>query len=97
MSLTSQPVNCPLFKLLKGDICSGRRHVEVESVGVRRLLCCRVSKLAFSVVNMASFRVNSIVVLSEHLGGLAERRSVEWSVACVWRKNLEDDPSWGRD
>lgn len=92
--LTSQPVDCPLFELLEGDICSGRHRVEVEPVGVRRLLCARVGKLAFSVVDMASFRVNSIVVLSEHLVAFVKMKC---GTSCGVCEEEEEYLNWGRD
>lgn len=67
LALTPQAVDRPLLELLKSNISCGGSRVEVESMGVGRFLVTRIDKLPFAVVDMASFRVNSIVVLPEHL------------------------------
>lgn len=64
---TSETVDCPLLKLLEGDVCRGRRRVEVESVGILLLFITTVDKLLLAVVDVPPFCVYSVEVLSEHV------------------------------
>lgn len=92
-SLTSQSVNRPLLELLQSDVCCGRHGVEVESVRVCRFLVTRVDKLPFAVVDMASFRVNPIVVLPEHLDPYVLSDGA--AIQCLWSKEEKTKfPCW---
>lgn len=65
---TSQTVNGPLLKLLEGDVCGGRRRVEIESVWVLLLLVGGFDMLPLARVDMASLWIDAVVVGSEHGG-----------------------------
>lgn len=72
---TSEAVDCPLLELLEGDVCRGRRRVEVEPVGILLLLVTAVDELLFAVVDVPPFWVYPVEILSEHVDCGAEGRS----------------------
>lgn len=63
---TSEAIDSPLLELLEGDVCRGRRRVEVESVGVLLLFVTAVEELLLAVVDVPPFCVYPVEVLSEH-------------------------------
>lgn len=63
---TPESVDCPLLELLEGDVCRGRRRVEVESVWVLLLFVTAVDELLLAVVDMPTFGVYPVEVLPEH-------------------------------
>lgn len=71
---TSETVDCPLLELLEGDVCSGRRRVEVESVGVLLLFVTAVDELLLAVVDVPPFGVYPVEVLPEHTDSRVECR-----------------------
>lgn len=73
---TSETVDCPLLKLLEGDVCRGRRRVEVESVGILLLLVPAVDELLLAVVDMPPFGVYPVEVLPEHVDSRVEGRTI---------------------
>lgn len=71
---TSETVDCPLLELLEGDVCSGRRRVEVESVGILLLFVTAVDELLLAVVDVPPFGVYPVEVLPEHADSRVECR-----------------------
>lgn len=74
---TSEAVDCPLLKLLEGDVCGGRRRVEVEPVGILLLPVTAVDELLLAVVDVPPFWVYPVEVLPEHVDcGVEGRKSL---------------------
>lgn len=71
---TSETVDCPLLELLEGDVCRGRRRVEVEPVGILLLFVPAVDELLLAVVDMPPFGVYPVEVLPEHFDGRVESK-----------------------
>lgn len=69
---TSETVDCPLLELLEGDVCRGRRRVEVEPVGILLLFVTAVDELLFAVVDMPPLGVYPVEVLPEHVDSRVE-------------------------
>lgn len=78
---TSEAVDCPLLELLEGDVCRGRRRVEVESVGILLLLVPAVDELLLAVVDMPPFGVYPIEVLPEHVDSRVEGKRQSSTIA----------------
>jgi hypothetical protein len=72
---TSQPVNGPLFELLEGYIGRRRIGVEVQTVWVFSVLVLRRRELFLAMVdNIASFRIDPVVILAQHLERFCYRK-----------------------
>lgn len=66
---TSQSIDCPLFELLKGDLCSGGYFIEVQSVGVFLLLVCWGRELLLLMIKCTPpLGIYTVVVLPYHFG-----------------------------
>ena len=64
---TSQPIDGPLLELLERDFSGGGGFIEVQAVRVFLLFICGDCELFLLVINCTSpFRVNSIIILSDH-------------------------------
>lgn len=64
---TSQPVNCPLLKLLERDVGRGRVRVEVEAVRILGVLVLGRRELLLAVVDdIAPLVVDAVLVVSQH-------------------------------
>lgn len=92
---TSETVDCPLLELLEGDVCRGRRRVEVESVGVLLLFITAVDELLLAVIDVPPFCVYSVEVLPEHIdcrvqGKKKQKSTISqfWSVPRLLRGEL---------
>lgn len=65
---TSQSVDSPLFKLLEGYVGSWWLGVEVETMRILRIFVLGCSKLLLPMIDdVASLRIDPVVVLSQHL------------------------------
>lgn len=66
-ALTSQPVNGPLFELLKPDLGGWRDMVDVQSMGIVLFLVRRAGELLLLVIDgRPSFWIDPIRVVANH-------------------------------
>lgn len=68
-SLTPQSVDSPLLKFLQSNLCSWRFSIEIQPVRILLLLVYRRCELLlFMVQSRPPLRINSVKILSNHLG-----------------------------